>query len=1194
MVKHVTESSLAIVGIDGYSSLADAITAIGSNNRTITISKEITISTETTVPSNIVLQIQNGGTLNVSSILTCNGPIQAGRYQIFDGYGTININPISTPEIHTSWFGFSPSITNPAWNTTYLTRALVALDSYGTLIVDPGNYDVFGQSVKNVAKTDIKIIGYGASIEQTKNISGIFVLSNHTRLRIEGLRLIGLGSDFTQSTTAANGIILNTCNFLILKNLDLLNFGFAGINLSTNTANVLIEDCYIEGTGRRLGNINLGNNYQFCIYVNGSGQTGYFRVSRCELCWAAFGAFIDGRWDNVDFSGNNVHDMPGQHGLYMVHPRNMTVANNTVRNIAGGNAGMKLQLTDTKLHWCDNITITGNTVTNTGYAILLITAAAVINYNFKNVTISGNAVQGANFDGIYCREGLGVNIVGNTISNCGNLGIRAEGNLITVNSNLISHTGNAGMLVDIGNYLEEWSGIGTYTQGQIVLASDDILYECQADGGEIQDPTTDILDAYWSQLNNFDMTSISNNTVIDPFYATEVSSYGIFVTAKKTNSAAFIHDNIIQDGYNQIDWAIYVGQKLNSYIYNNYSSPGCGTIRLLAPEKLQMAYNNTAKFYGTPITGFGKGTGYGRTYFSDAAPDSDGYIRGDIMWNIAPSSGSNVGWLCTTSGTPGTWKPFGLTSIPEIAPLDGYAMTWNSSSSLWEYETKVTRRIATIGSPASPGGLREVTGFSGVDTIEVAGFWAAGDGGGGSFVWDSASVEADDYGTIIRPLSIAPGSPGRWKRVFDNSEVDVKWFGAIGDGIVDDYGSINWAIASRASYGGTVRFSRPPLVYRVTGSIVVGTKFVPEIDAIEGVYTAGSGDLYLEARAMKHVNLKGDEGAAIWGDFDADGYQAIIYYSIPYGYPYKVNSEISVIEGLVVHGKPSFTPGSPPVIVATQDPAAADAYQVGICVPWVSANTIKNCVARYCAVGHLYSQNYWSRNEHNTALCCHEGFCIRQANASSTNDCKALFCDRGFVVSGQTFSVYGIHTEQCGTDLWIKKVTREFAIRSCYFENSACHRDSYSIMIGDPNDAEETQVSSGTFENMHFGRTVIGGEGGGSGYLILTNESSGFQFRMAQMGLTAPTTWNALHLNYCAIFYHDASPTVNANGYNGNGVIHLRTTSQAFNLTQGRMFINNDFEFLDEDSGVILKSPGGSRFRITIGDDGYLVSTFLS
>lgn len=41
----------------------------------------------------------------------------------------------------------------------------------------------------------------------------------------------------------------------------------------------------------------------------------------------------------------------------------------------------------------------------------------------------------------------------------------------------------------------------------------------------------------------------------------------------------------------------------------------------------------------------------------DATAPSAGYwTQGDIVWNTSPSAGGAPGWMCVTSGTPGTWK----------------------------------------------------------------------------------------------------------------------------------------------------------------------------------------------------------------------------------------------------------------------------------------------------------------------------------------------------------------------------------------------------------------------------------------------------------------------------------------------------------------------------------------------------------
>ena len=45
--------------------------------------------------------------------------------------------------------------------------------------------------------------------------------------------------------------------------------------------------------------------------------------------------------------------------------------------------------------------------------------------------------------------------------------------------------------------------------------------------------------------------------------------------------------------------------------------------------------------------------------YGNAIPTVGDYTQGDIIFNIGASSGNAIGWVCTSSGTPGTWKSIG-------------------------------------------------------------------------------------------------------------------------------------------------------------------------------------------------------------------------------------------------------------------------------------------------------------------------------------------------------------------------------------------------------------------------------------------------------------------------------------------------------------------------------------------------------
>jgi hypothetical protein len=46
-----------------------------------------------------------------------------------------------------------------------------------------------------------------------------------------------------------------------------------------------------------------------------------------------------------------------------------------------------------------------------------------------------------------------------------------------------------------------------------------------------------------------------------------------------------------------------------------------------------------------------------------APPTAGTWTVGQIVFNSAPTAGGVIGWVCTTSGSPGTWKEFGQIGV---------------------------------------------------------------------------------------------------------------------------------------------------------------------------------------------------------------------------------------------------------------------------------------------------------------------------------------------------------------------------------------------------------------------------------------------------------------------------------------------------------------------------------------------------
>lgn len=66
--------------------------------------------------------------------------------------------------------------------------------------------------------------------------------------------------------------------------------------------------------------------------------------------------------------------------------------------------------------------------------------------------------------------------------------------------------------------------------------------------------------------------------------------------------------------------------------------------------------------YNTRSSNLAVQDGAARTLYSTAAPTNGTWAVGDIVYSVTPASGGNIGWVCTTAGSPGTWKTFGTIS----------------------------------------------------------------------------------------------------------------------------------------------------------------------------------------------------------------------------------------------------------------------------------------------------------------------------------------------------------------------------------------------------------------------------------------------------------------------------------------------------------------------------------------------------
>ncbi len=90
------------------------------------------------------------------------------------------------------------------------------------------------------------------------------------------------------------------------------------------------------------------------------------------------------------------------------------------------------------------------------------------------------------------------------------------------------------------------------------------------------------------------------------------------------------------------------------------------------------------------------------------------------------------------------------------------------------------------------GGTTPVSG----EEIIVAGYRSIGDGGGGTFIWNSGTLAAYDEGIHFE----STGATGYYQRLY-SGDVQARWFSTYGNGTNDDAPVLNEAISYCISKG---------------------------------------------------------------------------------------------------------------------------------------------------------------------------------------------------------------------------------------------------------------------------------------------------------------------------------------------------------------------------------------------------------
>lgn len=124
------------------------------------------------------------------------------------------------------------------------------------------------------------------------------------------------------------------------------------------------------------------------------------------------------------------------------------------------------------------------------------------------------------------------------------------------------------------------------------------------------------------------------------------------------------------------------------------------------------------------------------------------------------------------------------------------------------FDTARTSVVTTAALPVPTVASVRLVSSSAGPVLVTSGRTSAGDGGGGTWAWDPTSTDSDDGALAVAVTGV---TTGRWKRQY-SGPIDVRWFGAVGDGVTDDTAAITSAI-QQAENGEVVV---PPGTYLVS------------------------------------------------------------------------------------------------------------------------------------------------------------------------------------------------------------------------------------------------------------------------------------------------------------------------------------------------------------------------------------------
>jgi hypothetical protein len=556
---------------------------------------------------------------------------------------------------------------------------------------------------------------------------------------LQGGTFIGKGTDYVAGgSPVAIGIDvgITTGGFTTgvqIRNVTLQNFSGAAVR-GRNTQGLVIAGCTIVGVGTPTITNGDGGSCSGILIDNGAVETVIRDNDISAVCLGVTSGLTVGRMSIVD---NLIHDVPGQHGIYIQNGTNVVINSNVVRTCFYN--AIKVQLSVSSTADSVGMTITGNVCESAGdTGIVLINTATDLSAakKFRGVTVSGNTASNC-LRGFYFASVQG--------------GVFA--NLTAYNSTTDAFTMLDCKNILASNWLADTCGrLGVRLTSTTGSAQDRISFR----GVRIKDPAgaglaNNIYGFYLLQGTNVEIDGLvvtSTNTLMQ---------YGLFVAA--ADSSTYLIRNSYVDNATDYGYRGPAGSSVRVWINNDFN----GTLgkHLNAPLNSQNVFTFTtvgtstwtcppaAKTVRVTCIGAGGGGGSGRrdadgtTRYGGGGGAAgsrseiilDGPTYAGTSLTVTVGAGGAGGAAVTAdatsgnAGTAGGWSGVGTGSLQANAIVNANGGSGGAGGTAAAGTAGAGVAGTTVGSTGGAGSNGSVAG--GLASWSIGTTGGAGGGGGG-------------------------------------------------------------------------------------------------------------------------------------------------------------------------------------------------------------------------------------------------------------------------------------------------------------------------------------------------------------------------------------------------------------------------------------------------------------------------------